>query len=527
MSSNFATLGLSTPIVDALHRNGITEPFPVQAATIPDVLAGRDVSGRAPTGSGKTLAFGLPMLDRVAVAKSRRPTALVLTPTRELAAQIRKDLAPYGKATGRQVFAIFGGVRYQAQKDWLDRGVDILVATPGRLEDLIDQKAVDLREVAIVAVDEADRMADMGFLPAVRRILDQTSPDRQTLLFSATLDGDVAVLIRAYQKDPVRHEAGSIEPDVSEAEHFFWDVEREEKVSHVADVINATGSTIVFTRTRHGADRLAKQLAGEGVAAVAMHGGRSQNQRNRALADFSVGRVAALVATDVAARGIHVDDVATVIHYDPPNGHKDYLHRSGRTARAGASGTIVSLVTSGERRAVTRMQRDLQIESPIRKPHSASLSNRGVIGSSTSRHAVGRPVDLGPERTTNPPASTRSGQARRGQARSAQAKAGQARSGQARSGQDRPTRRPERSNGTSRGTGVFVSNLPWTTTDKEIHSLFARFGTVHDARITMDRRGRSKGVAIVHMDDSAARLAVSALARRKVDGRPIEVRLAR
>ena len=523
MSPDFATLGLSTPIVDTLHRNGITEPFPVQAATIPDILAGRDVSGRAPTGSGKTLAFGLPMLDRVAVAKPRRPTALVLTPTRELAAQIRKDLAPYGKATGRQVFAIFGGVRYQAQKDWLDRGVDILVATPGRLEDLIDQKVVDLRDVAIVTVDEADRMADMGFLPAVRRILDQTSPDRQTLLFSATLDGDVAVLIRAYQKDPVRHEAGTIEPDVSEAEHFFWDVEREDKVSHVADVVNATGSTIVFTRTRHGADRLAKQLAGEGVVAVAMHGGRSQNQRNRALADFSVGRVAALVATDVAARGIHVDDVATVIHYDPPNGHKDYLHRSGRTARAGASGTIVSLVTSGERRAVTRMQRELQIESPIRKPHSATLSSRGVIGSSSPGREAIRSEDRGRERMTNP--STSSG--RNGQARSGQARSGQARSGQARSGHEGSPRRPERSKGTPRGTGVFVSNLPWTTTDKEIHSLFARFGTVHDARITMDRRGRSKGVAIVHMEESAARLAVSGLASRKVDGRPIEVRLAR
>ncbi|MFC2153679.1 DEAD/DEAH box helicase, partial [Actinomycetota bacterium] len=335
MTATFADIGLPDSIVAALERNDIDTPFPVQAAAIPDALAGRDVCGKAPTGSGKTLAFGLPILTRVPEARSRRPASLILTPTRELAAQIRKELAPYAKVMDRQVFAVFGGVRYQPQKDWLNRGVDVLVATPGRLEDLIEQGAVDLSEVGIVAIDEADRMADMGFLPAVRRILDQTATKRQTLLFSATLDGDVAVLMRDYQSNPVQHDAATEEIDVDAMEHHFWQVERTDKVSHVADVVNRTGPTMVFTRTRHGADRLAKQLVNSGIVAEAMHGGRSQNQRNRALAAFVSGSIDALVATDVAARGIHIDGVATVVHFDPPNGHKDYLHRSGRTARAG------------------------------------------------------------------------------------------------------------------------------------------------------------------------------------------------
>ncbi|NNC91835.1 MAG: DEAD/DEAH box helicase, partial [Acidimicrobiia bacterium] len=321
----FAELGLPDALVHALTKQGITEPFPVQSATIPDALAGRDVSGKAPTGSGKTLAFGLPMLTRVDQAVAFRPRALVLAPTRELAEQIKKELAPLAKATRRFVLAVYGGVGYGPQKNALRKGVDVLVATPGRLEDLMEQKSVDLREVDIVVVDEADRMADMGFMPAVRRILDRTAADRQTLLFSATLDGDVAVLSRDYQSNPIRHEAGTVEPETIDARHHFWLVQRHDRVQHTAEIIERTGNSIVFTRTRHGADRLARQLSKLGVGAVAMHGGRNQNQRNRALKEFSSGRAQALIATDVAARGIHIDAVAAVVHFDPPADHKDYL----------------------------------------------------------------------------------------------------------------------------------------------------------------------------------------------------------
>ncbi len=373
MTPTFAALGLPDVLTTTLSAQGITEPFPIQSATIPDVLDGRDVSGRAPTGSGKTLAFGLPILAMVGTAAPNRPRSLILAPTRELAAQIRLDLAPYGKAINRQVFAVFGGVRYTQQRELLRRGIDVLVATPGRLEDLMEQGTVDLSEVGIVTIDEADRMADMGFLPDVRRILDTTRDDRQTLLFSATLDGAVGVLIRNYQSDPVRHEAGTVEPETTDAEHHFWLVERNRKVQHAADVIRIADRSIVFARTRMGVDRLAKKLSGLGIRAVAMHGGLSQNQRNRALKAFSVGDAQALIATDVAARGIHIDAVASVIHFDPPEDPKDYIHRSGRTARAGASGNIVSLVTSEQRRSVRRMQDKLGMFEQIGKPELATL----------------------------------------------------------------------------------------------------------------------------------------------------------
>ena len=377
MTTTFAQLGLPHPLVEALKRRKITEPFPVQEAAIPDALAGKDVCGKAPTGSGKTLAFGLPVLARIDRAKRNRPHALILAPTRELAEQIKKELMPLGKAVGRYVSAVYGGVGYGPQKNELRRGVDILVATPGRLEDLIDQGAVNLGQVKFVIVDEADRMADMGFLPDVRRILDQTPGDRQTMLFSATLDGDVAVLSRDYQTNPVRHDAASIEPETIDAQHHFWLVEHHDRIEHAADVIKMAGRSIVFTRTRHGADRLARQLQQYNVDSVAMHGGRSQNQRNRALKSFATGRAQALIATDVAARGIHIEAVASVIHFDPPADHKDYLHRSGRTARAGASGTVVSLVTHQQRGAVKRMQRDLNIDAPIEAPRLEELDGGG------------------------------------------------------------------------------------------------------------------------------------------------------
>lgn len=516
MPKTFAELGLPALITDVLVRRDIIDPFPVQTATIPDALAGRDVAGRAPTGSGKTLAFGLPILTLVEQAKPNKPRALILAPTRELAAQIRLDLAPYGQAMDRQVFAIFGGVRYTTQKEWLRRGVDVLVATPGRLEDLIEQKSVDLSDVDIVAVDEADRMADMGFLPAVKRILDQTSDDRQTLLFSATLDGDVAVLIKRYQHDPARHEVGGAELQVTEATHHFWVVEHKDKVRHTADVIGATGSTIVFAKTRHGTNRLAKQLSREGVDAVAMHGGLSQNQRNRALKSFSDGRALALIATDVAARGIHVDDVSTVIHYDIPHGHKDYLHRSGRTARAGASGTVVSLLTHAEKRAVIRMQRNLNMHVDVGPARPDSLVRSEVRG---QRSEVRSQKSESRRPTTDdrrPMTDNRERNESRRKAESGKRKAASAAS---------PSRKLKAASSAS-SQSVYIGNLPWSLTDDELASIAAKHGRVHAAAVKMDRRGRSKGVGFVTMSRGDASRAVHALDGTKVGGRPLKVRFA-
>jgi superfamily II DNA/RNA helicase len=413
MTTTFAQLGVPSYISDALERRGITEPFAIQAATIEDALAGRDVCGRAPTGSGKTLAFGIPMVATATRAEPHLPTALVLAPTRELAEQITTELRSF---SGRlRVDAVYGGVGYGKQLSALRRGVDVLVACPGRLEDLIERGDVELSRVGIVVLDEADRMADMGFMPAVKRLLDQTSSDRQTVLFSATLDGDVAKLTRQYQTDPVRHEVGEETPDVRAATHRFYDVTRNDRNPVVADVVNGAWPSIVFTRTRHGADRLAKQLGKLGFEAAPIHGGRSQNQRNRALADFSKGRVHALVATDVAARGIHVDGVASVIHYDPPEDHKTYVHRSGRTARAGADGLVVSLVQPEQRKDYQKMQRQVGLDEPFM---TASLSDS--------------PVDIVPVK--NPP--------RRDEAERSE-----------RSGQDRPNggrRRQQRNSGSRR-----------------------------------------------------------------------------
>ena len=381
--SNFADLGVPADLLGVLDRAGITDPFPIQTATIPDAIVGRDVCGRAPTGSGKTLAFGIPIVAAVAKARPGRPRALVLAPTRELAEQIRNDLAPLAKARQRWVGTVYGGVSYEKQRRELNRGVDVLVACPGRLADLIERDWVRLDEVETVVVDEADRMADMGFLPEVRRLLDQTPSNRQTMLFSATLDGEVAQLTRRYQRDPVRHEVGTAEPEGIDVRHFFWRAAPEERLEHTAAAVAATGSAIVFTRTRHGADKVAKQLARLGVGAVAIHGGRSQSQRNRALNGFSAGRSRVLVATDVAARGIHVEGVACVIHFDPPVDAKTYLHRSGRTARAGASGVVVSMVSGDQARAVGRIQMELGLVGPLRHPVAAELGAGGLrVGAS-------------------------------------------------------------------------------------------------------------------------------------------------
>jgi superfamily II DNA/RNA helicase len=362
---SFRDLGLPDTIVQRLERQGKYDAFPIQAAVIPDALAGRDVAGRAPTGSGKTLGFGLPLVARLTDARSKRPVALVLAPTRELAEQIMAELAPFAKAAGHHAASVYGGVGYGGQRKALDRGVELVVACPGRLEDLMQMRAIDLRDVTTVVIDEADQMADMGFLPAVRRIVEQTAPERQVLLFSATLDGPVAKLISDFQHDPVHHEVGPKGPDVHAARHHFWMVAREDRTATTADVIERLGSTIVFTRTRHGADRLAKQLGRKGVQAEPIHGGRSQGQRDRALAAFKQGRAAALIATDVAARGIHVNGVNAVVHYDPPAEDATYLHRSGRTARAGATGTVVSLLDASQKKDAKKMQRGIGIDEPF------------------------------------------------------------------------------------------------------------------------------------------------------------------
>ncbi len=360
----FATLGLPVSLVDSLARRGIHQPFPIQADTIVDGLAGRDVCGRAPTGSGKTLAFGIPVALRTGPARPGRPRTLVLVPTRELATQVKDELQHLinGLPTDsrrKSVQSVFGGVSFDRQRTALRRGVDILVACPGRLADLVNRGDCDLRDVDLVVVDEADRMSDMGFLPEVRRLLDRCRDDRQTLLFSATLDGQVDVLIRAYQRDPVRHDQAP-EGDTDErAIHLFWSVEATHRLDVTAGVVDRAGQTVVFCRTKRSTDRVARQLEAAGVRAAAIHGDRSQSQRERALDAFHRGQVSALVATDVAARGIHVDGVACVVHFDPPGDAKDYVHRSGRTARAGASGTVVSLVPADRRADVTVIQRSL------------------------------------------------------------------------------------------------------------------------------------------------------------------------
>ncbi|MEX1271934.1 MAG: DEAD/DEAH box helicase, partial [Acidimicrobiia bacterium] len=352
--TTFADLGLPAAITSILERDGITTPFPIQSAAIPDALAGRDVCGRAPTGSGKTFAFGLPMLVGLERARASRPRALVLVPTRELADQIRSELAPFAKAMGRSIAVIYGGVGYGPQRSALRRGADMVIACPGRLEDLIGTGDIKLDDLDVVAIDEADRMADMGFLPAVRRILDLAPRDRQTLLFSATLDGDVKIITDRYQRDARRHEAAPVDTLQSDVAHHFWRVERDDRLRQAASIVDRSASTIVFTRTRHGADRLVKQLAREGIESVALHGGKSQPQRTKALAAFTRGRAKALIATDVAARGIHVDDVASVIHFDPPEDAKAYVHRSGRTARAGATGAVYSFIDRSQTRDANR-----------------------------------------------------------------------------------------------------------------------------------------------------------------------------
>ena len=361
-SPSFTDLGVPLGIADRLADLGRPTPFAIQVDAIPDALAGRDVAGSAPTGSGKTLAFSVPVATRVTAADPHLPRALILTPTRELAAQIREVLQPLCRERGRTVATFYGGTNIKRDVQHLRRGVDVAVATPGRLEDLVDRGELSLSHVDLVVLDEADRMADMGFLPVVTKLLDKTPDHRQTLLFSATLDGDVDVLVRRYQRNPARHVVASDDADLGDVAHRFVDVTRESRRPTAVDLLRGAGPAIVFTRTKRGADRLATQLRKAGLSTAAIHGNRSQNQRERALERFTAGDVAVLVATDVAARGIHVDDVDLVVHFDLPSTDKDYVHRSGRTGRAGRDGAVVSLVLPDQRDDVRRLQRALDLD---------------------------------------------------------------------------------------------------------------------------------------------------------------------
>ncbi len=365
MTTTFDALGVSHDLVAALADGGITSPFPIQALTIPDALAGRDVCGKAKTGSGKTLAFGLPIIERVGRAEPRRPKAIALVPTRELALQVHDELAPLAQSRGVRMLAIYGGANMEKQIKALARGVDFVVATPGRMIDLIERKEVSVADLEMVVLDEADRMADMGFLPQVEWILRQVDGTHQTLLFSATLDGVVDTLIKRYQHDPAMHEIESASVTVDEMTHRFLYVHQMDKVKVVASIARHANRTMVFVRTKRGADRLAEQLDKEGVRAEAIHGDLRQVARERALSEFSAGKLSVLVATDVAARGIHVDDVDIVVHFDPPEDSKAYLHRSGRTARAGESGLVVTLVLWDQELEVKRLMKRIAVDQPI------------------------------------------------------------------------------------------------------------------------------------------------------------------
>ncbi len=373
MSRTFADLGVPAPIVRWLSAQGITSAFPIQEMTLPDALAGRDLCGKAPTGSGKTIAFGIPMVASVGEGQPRRPKGLVLVPTRELASQVRDELALLAGPRGKYIEAFYGGNGFGKQLNALRRGVDIAVACPGRLMDLINRGDIKLDAIEFVVIDEADRMADMGFLPEVRKILDLTPKDRQTLLFSATLDGDIDVLVRNYQRNPSRHELAKDPSDGAKVTHLFWNVSRDQRVPLCAKIISSAGPTIVFCRTKRGADRVARQLEQTGLRTAAIHGDRSQSQRERALESFHRGQIDALVATDVAARGIHVDGVSAVVHLDPPADEKDYVHRSGRTGRAGAEGVVVTFVAPELRKDVTKMQKILKMPQGITSPDADGL----------------------------------------------------------------------------------------------------------------------------------------------------------
>ena len=371
---SFSDLGIGPAIVRELKKQGISEPFEVQKESIPDSLLGRDVCCRAPTGSGKTLAFGLPLIARTRRANSKRPTGLILTPTRELAEQINSVLRPIALAVDRDIVSIYGGVSYKKQYNALNKGVDILVACPGRLIDLLDRRALKLDDVETVVLDEADRMADMGFMEPVCEILDLCAENRQTILFSATLDEDVSELVKNYQNNPVTIEVGPKEVSIENMQHLFWTMKPHQKLRVTSEILTKCGKTMIFCKTRRGVDRLGDEMYDAEINVATLHGGLNQRQRDRALRRFTKGGAAALVATDVAARGIDIRGVNCVIHYDPPENGKAYKHRSGRTARAGADGVVISYVQRSQQRTYNKIQNEVGIKRRFQPPNVENLT---------------------------------------------------------------------------------------------------------------------------------------------------------
>jgi len=378
----FSDLGVSKELTAALKRSGIDAPFPIQTATLPDAIAGRDILGRGQTGSGKTLAFGLALLMRLSGrrAQPKRPLGLVLVPTRELAMQVSDTLSPLAHSLGLSVRLIAGGMPYSKQIRSLERGVTVLVATPGRLVDLVNRGDLDLSDVGITVLDEADQMADMGFPPIVREILDMTKPRGQRLLFSATLDGDVDALVRGYLRNPATHSLDPVNAQVATMEHHVLLVHPGDKDVVTAQIAARDGRTIFFMRTQAGVDRLAGQLAAQGVPVGALHGGKSQAVRTRTLDAFRKGETPALVATDVAARGIHVDGISLVVHVDSPTDPKDYLHRAGRTARAGESGTVVTLASPKQQRMVSSLTKRAGVDPYVARVRPGDQTLSDVTG---------------------------------------------------------------------------------------------------------------------------------------------------
>ncbi|HJM65980.1 MAG TPA: DEAD/DEAH box helicase [Candidatus Thalassarchaeaceae archaeon] len=372
----FSDLGIGSDLVQSLADEGIEEPFEVQIAAIPSAMEGRDICCRAPTGSGKTLAFGLPLIERTPRANSKRPTALILTPTRELAEQIRNVLGPLASNYGMGVLSVYGGTSYGKQRKGLDAGVEILVACPGRLLDLMDRRALTLEDVEIVVLDEADRMADMGFMEPVCEIIESCSSKPQMILFSATLDDDVSKLVDQYQDNPEMIGIGPEEISMESMEHLFWKIKPYMKTEVSVKSVNRAGRSIIFCRTRRGVDRLGDEMMEMGVELSTLHGGLNQRQRDRAMSSFSSGRSMVLIATDVAARGIDVEGINCVIHYDPPDDAKVYKHRSGRTARAGSTGVVISLVKGNEKRRYDRIQREVGIKKRFSDPHPNDLEKK-------------------------------------------------------------------------------------------------------------------------------------------------------
>ncbi|MEU0582461.1 DEAD/DEAH box helicase [Streptomyces sp. NPDC006132] len=402
---SFDELDLPERLLTALRAEGLTAPFPIQAATLPNSLAGRDVLGRGRTGSGKTLAFGLALLARVdgQRAESRQPLALVLVPTRELAQQVTDALTPFARALRLRLTTVVGGLPIGRQANALRTGAEVVVATPGRLKDLIDRGDCRLDQVGVTVLDEADQMTDMGFMPQVTALLDQVRPGGQRMLFSATLDRNVDRLVRTYLHDPVVHSVDPSAGAVATMEHHLLHVEDDDKHATTTRIAARDGRVIMFLDTKHAADRLAKKLLAVGVRAMALHGGKSQSQRTRTLARFKDGQVTVLVATNVAARGIHVDNLDLVVNVDPPGDHKDYLHRGGRTARAGESGTVVTLVLPHQRREMSRLMADAGISPRITRVRSGEAELSRITG---AREPSGVPVVLAPPAAENRPART-------------------------------------------------------------------------------------------------------------------------